>query len=249
MAGTADKAGGMSGCRKSALIGLAILVGAIGFVWWRWYPSYTYHQKITVTVEAGGKDYSASSVTAVTWRFFPPILTEGKRATATLQGEAVHLKLPGGKHLFAVLKIDPPTGFRGNGWTRDMNGLATYVFPEAVTQLYWPPAVKKLRETREIPEALRPWLVTFDDLSKPESVRKVNPWSLGSTFGAGVELKSMTLAITDEPVGPGMIEATLLWLREYRNKMLDGQRNQTSRAPDQIANSLSAFSFSTENGR
>ena len=215
MAGTADKAGGMSGCRKSALIGLAILVGAIGFVWWRWFPSYTYHQKITVTVEAGGKEYSASSVTAVTWQYGPQLLAEIQRATATLQGEAVHLELPGGKHLFAVLEINRTSNIRPNGCPYDAEGLATYVFPEAVTRLYWPADMKPLRNAREIPVGLRPLLVTFDDILRPETVREVDPDFPAATIGDGVRLKSMTLAIVGESVGPGTIKATLPWLSDF----------------------------------
>ncbi|MBK8458695.1 MAG: hypothetical protein IPL47_17480 [Phyllobacteriaceae bacterium] len=215
MVGTADKAGGMSGCRKSALIGLAILVGAIGFVWWRWFPSYTYHQKITVTVEAGGKEYSASSVTAVTWQYGPQLLAEVKRATATLEGEAVHLELPGGKHLFALLRVDTTGTNSGLAYYIDITGMAHATYPEFSKNIYWPSDVSKQRGVREIPPSDRPLLITFGDLLRPETVRIVNPDNLAATFGIGTQLKSLTLDITDDPVGLPTVEAILPWLRHY----------------------------------
>ncbi len=202
------------GCRRAGLIIAALLAVAIGIVWWQFFPRYTYHQKITLTVEAGGKDYSASSVTRETWQYGPALLAEMRGVEVTLEGEAVHLELPGGKHLFALLKIDPPQGFRGNAWITPTTGLATYVFPEAVTRRYWPADMKKLSETREIPAEVRPMLVTFGDPAKPETVREVRPGNLGATFGEGVRLKSFTLAITKEPVGPGTIRETLPWLED-----------------------------------
>lgn len=203
------------GCRRAGLIIAALLAVAIGIVWWQFFPRYTYHQKITLTVEAGGRDYSASSVTAVTWQYGPALLAEMKRAVSTVNGEAVHLELPGGRHLFALLKSARTDVAKWNGWPFDVDGLATYVFPEAYTQLHWPAEMKKLSETREFPAEVRPMLVTFGDPAKPETVRKVSPGNLAAVFGEGVKLKSLTLAITKEPVGPGMIRTVLPWLSDF----------------------------------
>ena len=58
-------------------------------------------------------------------------------------------------------------------------------------------------------------LVTFDDITKPETVRRVNPEDLAAVFGEGVRLKAVTLEITDEAVTEGRVEAVLGWLGPY----------------------------------
>ena len=54
-----------------------------------------------------------------------------------------------------------------------------------------------------------PVLVTFDDIADPTSVERVDPADLTASFGPGVELKAVTLEITDEPVTVGYVEAVL----------------------------------------
>ncbi|MBS0563021.1 MAG: hypothetical protein JSR87_00565 [Proteobacteria bacterium] len=52
-------------------------------------------------------------------------------------------------------------------------------------------------------------MVTFDDISDPKSVRQVDPADLAATFGPGVALKAVTLAVTDAPVTEGKVEGVL----------------------------------------
>ncbi|MCA9468988.1 MAG: hypothetical protein KC643_26590, partial [Nitrospira sp.] len=47
------------------------------------------------------------------------------------------------------------------------------------------------------------------DLTDPKTVQKVDPENLAATFGPGVELKRITLEITDEPVTEGKVESLL----------------------------------------
>lgn len=46
-----------------------------------------------------------------------------------------------------------------------------------------------------VPEYQYPMLVTFDDITKPETVREVDPEDLAAVFGEGVRLKAVTLEI------------------------------------------------------
>lgn len=46
-----------------------------------------------------------------------------------------------------------------------------------------------------LPPEAYPMLVTFDDITKPETVREVDPADMAATFGAGVTLHGMTLEI------------------------------------------------------
>ncbi len=58
-----------------------------------------------------------------------------------------------------------------------------------------------------------PMLVRFRALDRPESLEAVDPDALGDAFGAGVELKRISVEITDEPVTVG-IEKRLPWLEQ-----------------------------------
>jgi hypothetical protein len=58
-------------------------------------------------------------------------------------------------------------------------------------------------------------LVTFDDISKPETVREVEPEDLAAVFGEGVRLKAVTLEITRGAVTQGRVEGALGWLGSY----------------------------------
>jgi hypothetical protein len=59
-----------------------------------------------------------------------------------------------------------------------------------------------------------PLLVTFDDITKPETVRRVDPENLVSVFGEGVRLKAVTLEVTDEAATEGVVVGVLEWLIE-----------------------------------
>ncbi len=58
-------------------------------------------------------------------------------------------------------------------------------------------------------------LVIFDDITKPETVREVDPEDLAAMFGEGVRLKAVTLEITSEAVTDGRVEGVLGWLGPY----------------------------------
>ncbi len=58
-------------------------------------------------------------------------------------------------------------------------------------------------------------LVTFDDITKPQTVREVDSEDLAAVFGEGVRLKALTLEITREAVTEGRVEGVLGWLGPY----------------------------------
>ena len=63
-------------------------------------------------------------------------------------------------------------------------------------------------------------LVTFNDITNPTTVRRVDPYDLASVFGPGYVLKAITLEITDEKVTEGRVESVLAWLHDptYRTR-------------------------------
>jgi hypothetical protein len=88
-----------------------------------------------------------------------------------------------------------------------------------------------------------PMLVTFDDLTKPETVQKVDPDNLDQSFGPDVKLKSITVALTTEPVTVG-IKNRLPWLRNLRGGLMKVQPNTPLPRPIPLAIQLSDADFS-----
>jgi hypothetical protein len=107
------------------------------------------------------------------------------------------------------------------------------------------PKIEQFRGKRDVPRERYPLLVTFDDISDPATVKRVDPDDLAGSFGPGVSLKRITLSITDEPVTEGEVEKVLGWLGDHYDKRLDGNRYGTINATNRLANDLSAGSFDT----
>ena len=116
------------------------------------------------------------------------------------------LDLGNGKYLFALIK--------------DAELQALRVFGERPLPQFTNALIASAKMTEDkmgagpvsVPVEFMPLLVTFDDITKPETVKRVDPNNLTATFGAGYALKSITLEITDEPVTEGKVESVLGWL-------------------------------------
>lgn len=174
-------------------------------------PTYTWHQKMTVEVETSAGVRSGSSVievSAVIGTGFLAKKTAGSSVAWKLRGEAVTMDLGDGRYLFALLK--------GNSYKSEPGRNALFVFTD--WDAYDPrkhplPADQVTRAPRDRPVALGneayPLLVTFDDITDPTTVRRVDPYDLASVFGPGYALKAITLEITDEKVTAGRVESAL----------------------------------------
>ena len=77
-----------------------------------------------------------------------------------------------------------------------------------------------------------PMLVTFDDIADPMSVRLVNPAALDATFGPGIKLDTVTLAMTDAAVTSGTVLALLPWLAPDPEPALGPPTGRTTSLPD-----------------
>jgi len=176
------------------LLMAALLLGGCG-------NSNTWHQKLTVTVETPEGVKSASSIVSVTmhdtkgyeWMTLP----EARGARYELTGEAVVLELAPGRYLFALLKGLPYA--------------TNVIFPDE-PPVETAPRLADMRASRELSSKQYPLMVTFADIDDPASVARVDPDDLAANFGPGYALSSITLAITDEPVTKGRVEAVLGWL-------------------------------------
>ena len=76
-----------------------------------------------------------------------------------------------------------------------------------------------------------PLLVTFTDMTGPQTVQKEDQDILAATFGPGVLLKCITAEITDEPVTERKIESVLGWLNDIKKYQTDPNNIFTNTLP------------------
>jgi hypothetical protein len=211
------------------------------------FRSWSWHQKLTVTVETPEGPRSGSAVSAAWFQMTPKWAGVGDSAGASnssLSGEAVVVDLGQGRYLFALLK----------GYTEFTGRLAFLPLPPKPLNKEQDAAVydqlEALRASTELPRELYPLLVTFADINDPASVQRVDPDDLAASFGPGYALSSITLAITDEPVTKGPVEAVLGWLesvgRKQANLMGKPKHGLVSEQPDPAIYLISPSDFSTE---
>lgn len=221
-----------------------LVVAAVLFAFaWMVFTSgrYSWHQKLTITVETPAGEVSGSSVSAVSWRK-QWIRWDGMGWTWDLTGEAVVVEVTPGHYLFALLK--------GAGTTEYMGSVAAASIAEregrVLDQALFSEVQAKRNRARgviKVPEYQYPMLVTFDDITKPETVREVDPEDLAVVFGEGVRLKAVTLEITEEAVTEGRVEGVLAWLCSYKNpyRRLSGESG--SIGDNRLSNNLGPGSF------
>ena len=183
---------------------VACLLVLAGYLGWRiMYPSYEWRQKITVEVETPQGPVSGSSVAEIAWWGVPKILPDATPRDWAVKAEAVVVPLPDGKYLFALVK------------TAHLIARAVLFDPPYGGDPYLKPASQMKRFEGKVHDIQRdnyPLLVTFDDISDPATVKRVDPDDLAASFSPGVSLKRITLTITDEPVTEGKIEKVLGWI-------------------------------------
>ena len=190
--------------RWLVIVGLpAILFGLYYFVW---APTYSWNQKLTLEVQTP-EGVKSSHAIVNAWFTKQPL---GFPGIAKWKGEAVVVNLGEGKYLFATLGHP----------VKLMAETSRILHPDCNTSWLcnyrkmtrWFSSVGEL----DVPPDAYPLLVTFDDITKPETVREVDPAELSEVFGEGYSLKTMTLEITQEAVTTGKVEQALGWWLSYR---------------------------------
>lgn len=203
---------------------------------------YSWHQKLTIAVETPAGEVSGSSVSAVSWRK-QWIRWDGMGWTWDLTGEAVVLEVTPGRYLFALLKGAGTTEYMGSVAAALIAGREGRVLDEALfSEVHY--RRDRAAGVIAVPEYQYPMLVTFDDITKPQTVREVDPEDLAAVFGEGVRLKAVTLEITREAVTEGRVEGVLGWLCSYKYpyRRLSGKSGAI--ADNELSNRLGPGSFS-----
>lgn len=223
---------GMSNTLIKAVVVSVTFAIVISFGWiWAATQSWTWQQRLTVTLNISGEERSFSGVYGVTLEHTqgPLIPSEATGASQIIQGEALTIEAQPGKYIFVLLKGMPST----------LDLLVPTGLPAD--------RILALSEKKAVPITLTPdrypILVSFHSLSQPDSVMRVTPENMATTVGHGISVVSITLSVTDEPVSSGHIDELLPWLDRYQGKMLDGFSNRSLRSKNAFANSLSANAF------
>jgi hypothetical protein len=182
--------------------------------------SWKWNQKLTVEVLVDGEVVSGSAVSFVHWNE-PNAL--GNYGTE-YRGEATIVDLGERGMLFAL--IGEKTKYIARDTLRDELGERLY------EKLF--PKIEQFRGGRDVPSKHYPLLVTFDDITDPATVKRVDPDDLAASFGSGVSLKRITLTITDEPVTEGDIGKVLKWLDNLKRYRTDPDNPFTNTLPSEI---------------
>lgn len=203
------------------------------------YPTYSWHQRMTVVVYTPSGHVYGTSVSAISWSkgFNLNIGWNSK-----FQGEAVVVDLGGNRYLFALLTRQSNTEYLGTVAPASIAAKEGRVLNEALFQ-----EVSRRRGRAKgviaVPDYQWPLMVTFTDRSNPLTVQLVNPRNLRDTFGDGYNLNLVALQITNEPVTNDHIETFLPWLKTIGGGMLDGRSFSSIKAENRLANDLTSTDF------
>jgi hypothetical protein len=168
---------------------------------------YTWHQKLTVTVQTPTGEVSGYSVTEITkthsdsWYDFP----EARGVRSDVRGEAVVVEVAPGEYLFVLLD--------------DMESLAYHTFtqfPYTRDSEFdsWARSIERHRGSAEVPQDAYPTMVTFGDIDDPMTMFRISPSNLTRVFGDGFDVVSMNLEVTDDPVTEGNIATAASWIND-----------------------------------
>ena len=222
--------------------GVVTLLGGCGL-----FGGNSYRFKMTVDVETPEGMRTGSSVYKVLAFKTSELITGGSSSDSTLTGEALAMDLPGGKTLFALLRMASGTGANDDLAIMSMRAMdPAMVNTEKDKSARRISSEDGIKSPAEVAPKDYPLLVTFGDIDDPGSVKRVDPANLAASFGARVRLKRVVVEKTDEDVTTG-IRSRFIWWSEYVNKHLDGSSTvSTDLTAKNIAAGLSLGLFTTE---
>lgn len=193
--------------------------------------TYTYRYRITVEVDTRQGLRTGSSVWETSAWQGSGIPDNAIRSR--VRGEAVAVDLPGGT-LFALLRgqdmdLDYPVGLVSSA-------LREHPLPGVTMTDDWKAnreLIASKKPAVQLPFGLYPLLVRFRDINNPASVEKVDTNDLAASFGPGVRLRRITVAVTDDEVTRG-IDQRLRWLNDLSAYRKDPSNPFTSTLPEEI---------------
>jgi hypothetical protein len=247
MQGERSASEGMAGLRTLLAIATAtcaalLLSGCIG-------EKHTFRYRLTLAVAVDGTMHTGASVIEDTFVDQVALagLAGGVPWATRLRGEAVAVDLGVRGMLFCVLARDPTRSPAPNAVWLPIHAFNSYFVTGS-------PATDSADFSAQVKAVLRdkpkrrvdlnelPMLVRFRDINDPGSIERIDPTNLAARFGAGVELVTATIEITDDPVTTGL-ENVLRWLKSgYPEKWLvDPQREPLNQIPQEKRLTYSDF--------
>lgn len=205
---------------RKILIVAGIVAGLVGLLYIVFTPPhYSWRQKLTLSVETPRGIVEGSAVTQADY-YDARALTLGfpdvSGVSSSFTGESVAVEIAPGRILFVLLGHEwgrgGPSAWPGYIWHKQRD-----TFDESMTFIQ----AQLGKPAQSLPQTYWPPMVTFGDISRPETLRLVTGTDLSAWFGPGIRLESLLLQITDEPVTKGRIEQILPWLMpESRTRAL-----------------------------
>ena len=167
------------------------IIGLLGFITFRTLfggATISWHQRLTVTIGTPMGEVSGASVTKITNTDTRGLLVvpDASGVHSSVRGEAVAVEVEPGRWLFALLSGDD-VNYKGQA-----DQLARYAFrlgqDRAVLDRSYESDMAELmaqplNSPAPVPRDAYPMFVTFDDITKPETVRLVDPDDLDAAFG------------------------------------------------------------------
>lgn len=203
---------------------------------------HTWHQNLTMVVETPAGERAGAAVVEVRALFGRQVMSQAE-VQYGYTGEATVVEVAPGKYLFALLggtserfacTVGTAMNWGSGPWSPGPNAKPRGEWLAEIPRMAGQPPVA-------VPQECLPLMVTFGDITDPKTVQRVDPDDLAASFGSGVSLKAVTLAVTDEPVTDGKVEAVLGWLEAIGSGMLDGAQISSINASNRLANDLSRW--------
>lgn len=209
-----------------------------------WRRTYKWNQKVTVVVDTpeGERSGSAVSEIAVIVGRLP---MSGNILDGWGRGESTVVDLPDGKLLLATLI--------GASWEGNASTIVERIFAKNIfydgkmsEEDFLNVKFSKLSKIRgkvQLSGRTLPLLVTFADMSDPNTLRVVKPDNLAAAFGPGYALKSVMLELTDEPQTAYRLPQLMNWRHDEKKRHAFVVRALSAGVPPGAANFVEGIFF------
>lgn len=170
------------------VLAIAVIVGVLFLAFQALFGSGTvsWNQRLTLVIETPQGEVRGAAMTRVenVTSKGALVLAEARGTRSYWTGEAAAVEIGPGRWLFALLQGEGATD--AGHWVYAAYDLGTAVGADGYPS--YDVAMAKLRvQPMDVPVPLpvegMPMLVTFDDITKPETVRRVDPDDLDAAFG------------------------------------------------------------------
>jgi hypothetical protein len=175
----------------------------------QWGTYYSWRMKLTIDVQTADGVRSGSSVIAFRKYqpdFDKPGISPHAASKSHLDGEAVHVDLGQGRHLFAIMRMET--------WRKAFGEFDKLLETALEERLGRVPGFKELRETKEryaLKSDALPEMVRFSNLHASSSYEFVSAQKMSDVFGADVKFLGAWIEATTDPITE-KITKTLPWL-------------------------------------